>query len=93
VQFERLWHGPKSLSPERQLAISVLWQAADDLQKYRCARRRRRQRLYMDAYRWVESDDRSWVFSFVNLCEVFNLSPQALRAELLGEPTSAKQAA
>jgi len=93
VQFQRLWHGPKVLSAERRLALSILWQAADDLQKYRCARRHRRQRLYMDAYRWVASDDRSWAFSFVNLCEVFNLSPEALRGELLGDATSAKQAA
>lgn len=83
-QFQRLWHGCEPVAPERALAISVLWQAADDLRKYRYARRRKRQRLYVDAYRWVASDDQSWPYAFVNLCEVLNLSPQRLRTELLG---------
>jgi len=34
-------------------------------------------------YQWVASDCRQWPFSFVNICEILDLSPQALRAQLL----------
>jgi hypothetical protein len=85
LQFAELWSGT-SHSPERELAAAVLENAAADLRNYRYARRRRRQRFYMQAYQWVASDDREWPFSFVNLCEFLKLSPDALREELLREP-------
>ena len=83
VQFARLWHGTLPVSPERALLVNMVALAADDLSKYRHARKRRQQRLYRDAFRWVASDDRSWPMSFVNICEALNLSAQRLRAELL----------
>jgi len=83
IQFHEIWHGNRPLTPERALIVVVLWQAAADLQKYRFALRRKQQRLYMEAYKWVASDDRSWPYSFVNLCEALKLSPEYLRAELL----------
>lgn len=61
----------------------MLRQALNDLQKFRYARRRRRQRLYMEAYRWVASNDRSWPYSFLNICDALGLSADALRAEVL----------
>jgi hypothetical protein len=83
VQFARLWHGTLPVSPERALLINMLALAADDLFKYRYARKRRQASLYRDAFRWVASDDRSWPLSFVNICEFLNLSVQRLREELL----------
>jgi hypothetical protein len=80
-----MWHGSRRSSPEHALAVAVLWQAAADMQKFRFARRRKQQRLYRKAYEWVASDERSWPYSFVNLCEALRLSPTYLRAELLGE--------
>jgi hypothetical protein len=56
-----------------------------DLQKHRFAARRRQQRLYMEAYRWVASDDRQWPYSFCNVADVLNVAPERLRAQLLGE--------
>jgi hypothetical protein len=82
VQFDGLWHRAAP-APERVLALSVLLQAAEDLQKGRDAQDRCKQRLHRDAYRWVISDDRSWAYSFVNLCDMLNLSPEYLRAGLL----------
>src|SRR5262249_54565754 len=88
IQFQRLWHGSATTTPERTLAISVLCQAADDLLRYRYARRRRPQRLYAEAYTWVASDDRRWPYSFLNLCDALYLSPAVVRAELLGDALS-----
>lgn len=86
-QFQSIWHGPALTNvPERMLAMSVLWQAIGDLRKFRYARRRKRQRLYMEAYNWVASNDRSWPYSFVNICDALGLSPAALRAAVLRHP-------
>ena len=82
VQFRDIWNG-EGHSPERELAAAVLENAVADLRNYRYARRRRRQRLYWQAYEWVASDAREWPFSFVNICEFLCLSPAAMREQLL----------
>ena len=88
VQFQRLWHESGATAPERMLAIAVLCQAAEDVRTFRYAHRRRQQRLYMDAYTWVASPDRTWPYSFLNLCDQLRLCPDSVRLELLGDARS-----
>ncbi len=88
-QFTRGWRPP--MTPERRLALAVLWGAVLDLHKYRFAKRRRKQRFYMEAYQWVASDDREWEFSFVRICEAFGFDPGRARSAMLdgsGPPAS-----
>jgi hypothetical protein len=85
VQFHDIWHRTRYTTPERSLVLSVVWQVVIDLQKYRFATRRRQQRLYMEAYRWVVSDDRQWAFSFCNVAEMLNVDPERMRKQLLGD--------
>ncbi len=85
TQFADIWHRSRAISPERALAMAVLWEAVFDLQKFRYAARRRQQRLYWEAYEWVASGDRSWPYSFVNLCETLDLNAESVREQLLGE--------
>ena len=82
-QFHEVWCSTKTNTPERELAVSVLCQAALDLSKCRNAVKGRKRRLYREAYQWVLSDDRNWPFSFVNLCDMLSLSPPYLRRQLL----------
>jgi len=84
-QFYDIWPTPAAVSPEQSLVTAVLWEAAHDVEKWRFAKRRREQWLYWDAYAWISSDDRSWNFSFVNLCETIGLTVAAVREQLLGE--------
>lgn len=70
--------------PERKLAVAVFSQAANDLRKFRHARRGAGYSLYADARNWITSNDRKWPYSFLNLCDVLNLAADAIRAELLG---------
>jgi len=84
VQFQDIWHRTRYTSPERSLVLSVVWQAVIDLQKYRFAKRRRQQRLYMEAYRWVASSDRQWPYAFENIAEMLNVAPERLREQLIG---------
>ena len=83
VQFDSLWRGSAKLTPERSLLLAMLEQAASDLWNFRFRPRRKAQRMYLDAYQWVMSNDRSHPFSFVNICEALKLSPEALRSGMV----------
>ncbi len=83
VQVQHVWHHTRAISSERRLILAMIWQAILDLRKYRFAKRMRDQRLYMEAYEWVESDDRTWPYSFANLCELLNLHVESARAQVL----------
>ncbi|MDX2165770.1 MAG: hypothetical protein SF182_01855 [Deltaproteobacteria bacterium] len=82
VQYHDVWTG-SGTSPERELAAAVLDRAATDLRLYRHARKKRHQRLYVEAYQWVASDDTSWPFNFLSICHAIGVSPAALRERLL----------
>ena len=62
----------------------LISQAANDLRKFRHARRGVGYSLYADARNWITSNDRKWPYSFLNLCDVLHLAADAIRAELLG---------
>jgi hypothetical protein len=83
VQFQVLWHGFGAQTPERGLLLAMLERTAADLRNFRYARQRANQRLYMDAYLWVSSRDRSHAFAFENVCEYLKLSPEHMRENLL----------
>ena len=72
-----------SQTNQRDLAAGVLKQAAQDLRRFHGATSAIERELYLDAYRWVISDDCSWPFSFLNVCQLLNLAPESLRQELL----------
>ena len=76
--------GSSKVCPERKLAVAVLSQAANDLQKFRNARHEASSSLYADARKWITSNDRLWPFSFLNLCDALHLAADVIRAELLG---------
>ena len=68
---------------QKDLAAGVLKQAAQDLRRFHGATSAIERELYLDAYRWVISDDCSWPFSFLNVCQLLNLAPESLRQELV----------
>jgi hypothetical protein len=68
---------------QRALASGILKQAKEDLRRFHGAASAIERELYLDAYRWVTSDDCSWPFSFLNVCQLLNLAPESLRQELL----------
>jgi hypothetical protein len=71
------------VSAEAELAAAVLKLAFEDLQKHRQATDMRRRRAFRDAYVWVKSNERRWPYSFLNVCDMLDLSPQMLRGKLL----------
>jgi len=67
----------------KDLAAGILEQATLDLRRFHGGTSAIERELYLDAYRWVISDDCSWPFSFLNVCQLLNLAPESLRQELL----------
>jgi len=69
----------------KDLASGILEQATLDLRRFHDATRGLEREFYLDAYRWVMSDDCSWPFSFLNICQTLNLAPETVREEMLGD--------
>jgi hypothetical protein len=72
-------------TPEKELALGVLKQAARDLRRFRSATRGVRRELYLDAYDWITANDFSWPYSFVNVCKLLHVCPEGVRAEIFAD--------
>jgi hypothetical protein len=83
--LERNGHEPGSV---RALAKGVLRQAAKDLRAFHDAQEATGRELYRDAYSWVVSNDLSWPYSFINVCEALGVSVEFVRSELLADAQS-----
>ena len=81
AQFSGMWHR-RPRSPGEMLALAILSQAINDMRHYRSARYSWARRTYFDARRYIFSDNRSYPFSFLNVCDVLRISSSALRAHM-----------
>jgi hypothetical protein len=76
---------PPNATPEKELALGVLKQAARDLRRFRSATRGVRRELYLDAYDWITANDFSWPYSFVNVCKLLDICPEVVRTEIFAD--------
>ena len=82
--------GERRKEPQTRLMLAVLQTVVDDYRgsAYRHAAgfaARRDSRDYAAARAYVESRDRTWPFSFENLCEAVGFDADSLRTELARE--------
>jgi hypothetical protein len=70
---------------QKDLAAGILQQATQDLRRFRNLTSEVERELYLDAYHWFRSNDYTWPFSFLNVCQLLDLDPEAVRVELPGE--------
>ena len=75
----------QSATSQRDLAAGVLKQAKQDLRRFHGATSAVERELYLDAYSWLTSDDCTWPFSFLNVCQLLNLMPDIVRQELVAD--------
>jgi len=75
--------GYTSAKIQKDLAAGILKQATQDLRRFRNPTSGVEQELYFDAYHWFRSNDYTWPFSFLNVCQLLNLPPESLRQDLL----------
>ena len=71
--------------PEKGLAAGVLKQAAHDLRRFHAAATGVKRELYLDAYSWINADDFSWPYSFMNVCKLLGVCPEVMRTELFAD--------
>ncbi|MGE5208016.1 MAG: hypothetical protein ACM3KL_01655, partial [Alphaproteobacteria bacterium] len=76
---------PPPPAAEKGLAFGVLKQAASDLRRFRNATKGANRELYLDANSWITAHDFSWPYSFMNVCQLLDLCPEVVRAELLAD--------
>ena len=81
-QFHERFRRPRHLDGERRLMLAVLEDAVEMYRKHCGPRAGRNRQLFLDAEEWIDNDDRSWVFSFLNLCDVLELDAEYLRRGL-----------
>ena len=67
---------------ERRLMVAILEDAVDVYRKQAGARDRKRRQMFEDAEAWIESPDKSWIFSYENICEVLGIDTEYLRKGL-----------
>ena len=71
-----------SFDGERRLMVAILEDAVDVYRKQAGARDRKRRQLFEDAESWIESADKSWFFSFENICDMLSIDVDYLRKGL-----------
>jgi hypothetical protein len=85
--------GRRCMEPQKRLMVAVLQTVLDDVRgsAYRSAAglpAPADRRAYEQARAYLVSTDRTWPFSFENICEAIGLDPHGLRAELGGAVAS-----
>src|SRR6185503_17043075 len=79
AQFYAAFRGGSAVRGEKRLMLAVLQDALDCFQKYAFSRDNHGRQMFMDAEGWIVGEDRSWYFSFENICETLEINPAYLR--------------
>lgn len=79
AQFWSGYSRKVDLSPEKHLMLAVLEEGIASFQKYLVQRDRR----FYEAAEWILEKDGDWPFSFENICETLDLSPDCIRQALM----------
>jgi hypothetical protein len=62
--------------------LAVLEDAVDCYQKYAHTRDPRSRQMFEESREWVTSGDRTWLFSFENICDTLEISAEYVRRGL-----------
>ncbi len=82
IQYFEAMRRKHLLEGEKRLILSVLEDAVECFMKCIDSSTNKGQRLFRDAEEWINLEDKHWVFSFDNVCEMLDINPAYLRAGL-----------
>jgi hypothetical protein len=83
-QFQAIFASRESLpNPEHQLALAILEEAFESLQKNWGVKDPKARRLFLDAWDWFHSDESDWTFSFSNICHLLKIEEGYIRGGLI----------
>jgi hypothetical protein len=73
-----------AMHPEQRLMLAVLEAAVTTFVRHADAGTRRGRRLRQEVEQWFGSDDTTWAFSFIRICQALRFDPTYLRRGLRG---------
>lgn len=79
AQFYSAFRGGSGVRGEKRLMLAVLQDALDCYQKYAFSKDSLGRQMFSEAEDWITRPDRAWYFSFENICETLDISPDFLR--------------
>ncbi len=82
IQYFEAMRRKHLLEGEKRLILSVLEDAIECFMKCLEASSNKGQRLFRDAEEWINLEDKRWVFSFDNVCDMLDINPEYLRVGL-----------
>jgi len=82
IQYFEAMRRKHLLEGEKRLILSVLEDAVDCFMKCIDSATNKGQRLFRDADEWINLEDKRWVFSFDNVCEMLDINADYMRAGL-----------
>jgi hypothetical protein len=72
----------KDLTGEQRLMCAIIEDAVDVYQKHAAAADGLHRALFEDAERWIECEDRSWIYAFETICDYLGLDSAYVRRGL-----------
>jgi hypothetical protein len=82
IQYFEAMRKKHLLEGEKRLILSVLEDAVDCFMKCIEATTNKGQRLFREADEWISHEDKKWVFSFDNVCDMLDINAEYMRAGL-----------
>src|ERR1700674_6124261 len=82
IQYFEAMRRKHLLEGEKRLILSVLEDAIECFMKCMDSATNKGQRLYREADEWIALEDKHWVFSFDNVCDMLDINPEYLRRGL-----------
>ncbi|MGH8011982.1 MAG: hypothetical protein ACREQ4_05745 [Candidatus Binataceae bacterium] len=82
IQYFEAMRKKHLLEGEKRLILSVLEDAVECFMKCIDSSTSKGQRLFRDADEWIGLEDKLWVFSFDNVCDMLDINPDYMRRGL-----------
>lgn len=82
IQYFEAMRRKHLLEGEKRLVLSVLEDAIECFMKCIDSPTNKGQRLFRDAEEWINLEDKKWVFSFDNVCDMLDVNPEYMRRGL-----------
>lgn len=79
-------------TPEQRLMFAILFDAVSVYCRERDPATSKERRLLRETERWIRSTDRTWVFSFLRICDALDLDASYIRRGLRDLRDSRKRA-
>lgn len=82
----QFFHPNSTTTPERMLILAILQGAYEDFHIFKSSQSPRAKEKLQETLNWIFSENETWPFSFINICNFLNLDPGMMREKFLNGP-------